>query len=110
MTEEIERVIDLLISRFGPLGEHVWSVYVRQAWLEGVLYAFGLILSLLSLSGAFLITRMLNKKSNMDDTDGWSTCFFMLFLFGIVGFILCLIGLPRIINPEYYAFQKLLGR
>jgi len=93
-----------LIQAAGGLGEQVWPYLIRQALVEGWCMAGGFVFTLFG-AIVFFILAML------DDFD--SPAFVVpLVVFGlalvIMGVVFPCEGLPRILNPEYYAIRDLL--
>lgn len=120
--EQIEQILDMLVEKLGPIGEHVWSVFVRQVYVEAIFEGVIGILFLLAALG-FLAGGVWSAK-RYAKAKAESSCYdagdYSLFggilpcvLLGSLTFMLavaCLSGLVRLFNVEYYAIQMLLGR
>ena len=126
MTSELEQIIEMLIEKLGPLGEHVWTVYVRQVYLMAVQeFVFALLLLagggvLVALSKWLWAQRQTAVENNRgksypwtNDTFGWDMATMVavigaccVIVFGVASLLGCL----DVLNPEYYAIQMLLGR
>jgi len=113
--QEIEQIIDMLIEKLGPIGGQVWSIYVRQVYVNAFGSMLWMILLLIGAVVAFYwLRRGISRYRSGSQSDntiamlvgggiglGW--CLF--FAFGTFTF-----GVLKILNPEYYAIQMLLGR
>ena len=120
--QEIEQILDMLIEKLGPVGGHVWSIYVHQVYIEAL--AGGLVGALLLLAALGMLIGGIysakcylaidrNPHGHYGAGDRW--------LNGIIACVIagptCLItgmifasDLIRLFNPEYYAIQMLLNR
>lgn len=94
-----------------PYLEHLYEVYVRQAWIEGWLsvglFAFGLVLFVVGLSIG-------SRVRNWDDAtihNVLAITFVAFGAFALIGTIVTMAtgGIAKILNPEYYALQDLLN-
>ena len=108
-----EQIINLLAEKLGPMAEVVWAAYVRQVYV----HAFGgLVWALVFIGGAVLCWRLALKvqgKKWEDDIDKG-----FLLAGAYAGVACCLVlaicaftfDVLKILNPEYWAIQWLLGR
>jgi drug/metabolite transporter (DMT)-like permease len=94
---------DSLSVRFGATGVHLWEVLVKQQLVVGMSAAVGT--ALLWATFAFCLQRYQND--NYDEAYGAAAI-----VLGVVGifaaFFFFIEGIPRLINPEYYALMALL--
>ena len=109
--EQVEQIIEMLSEKLGPLGEHVWAVYMRQVYVDAV----GALLWLV----AFLVGSAIFVKAarwvcaNSSDYDKNVFAFFLYagaMACGVAVLCALTFGVLRILNPEYHAIQMLLGR
>ena len=120
--QEIEQIINTLVEKLGPIGGQVWSIYVRQVYVGVITDVVLGILSLLAGVGFLLGARWcLKSYSRARATDphgygvGESQCIAAI-LCTILGPLVIIAGtvalttLFRLMNPQYYAIQMLLGR
>lgn len=119
---QIEQIIDMLVEKLGPIGEQVWSIYVRQVYVNaGATLVWAV--ALLSVAGigvaigieALKRLRYQEKTSQYYvDADTYYAVTGMAWGFAgialIFGFLALTAGLQYILNPEYYAIQMLLGK
>ena len=106
MQDEILQRLDALAAQLGVAGEYLWEVLVYQAKLSGVT---NLILTPFMVMAAYVGWRL--AKFGTEDDD-----FFMLMPLGgivcIIGVVMAPIllttGIKELLNPEYYALQKIL--
>lgn len=109
-TKSAVELIEKLAEKLGTTAEHVYSVMVRQATVEGIKYTviatFFLVVAMLILT---TITRILKKDSEMlgykfDDFDRcvWTIVGGVLLIFS-VGFTGAFAGdaMTAFLNPEY---------
>jgi len=120
--EQIEQIINMLAEKLGPLGEHVWSVYVRQVYVSTLGDMVGGALLLLAalgflLGGVWCARRyMRNRRAESYQYNAGEYQAIGLIICGICGPFALAIGVIaisqviRLFNPEYYAIQMLLGR
>lgn len=117
MSDQIQEVLDVFAVRFGATGEHLWEVLVRQQVVEGWV-------SIIAPASLFIVGAIFALYTTWhywgEDADaerhpvscpgGWSgiaavTCFALAVLvmltFGILGIL-------KLINPEFYALKELL--
>jgi len=120
MEEQIAAILDLLTQRFGGLATEVWSIYVRQKLIEGVLGTVSGAGMLLSVPLFVWLTVRYGKKADKagrDEGRDDSGEVILCIAFGAVAIILLVAGMllvtpavPKMLNPAYYALQSLLGR
>ena len=123
--EQVEQIIEMLAEKLGPLGEHVWAIYVRQVYISVIGDMIGAVMFLLAALGFLLggiwcanrYTR--NQEAKPRDSYAYGVGEYQvigLVICGICGPTALIIGLwglstvTRLLNPEYYAIQMLLGR
>lgn len=139
--EEIEQILEMLAEKLGPAAEHILGIYVRQVWLEGLLWGFGeLVIFLLALTSLVIALYAWRRfgalvKPELEDwaktgSTGreryqkaiqayrdreslwtWTMAGALIACaFWVVTFTLCCSQLLRLVNPEYFAIQMLIGR
>ena len=114
--EQIEQIVDMLAEKLGPIGAEVWAVYVRQVYVGIAESAFVALLCLVGAAALSWLTRhLLRKRAKAGSYDQIDYEFALMFVLGALAFIVVVggcaaLGLFRLLNPEYYAIQMLLGR
>ena len=111
MTSELEQIIEMLIEKLGPLGEHVWTVYVRQVYVNAFAALIWLVALLVGSAICIKSARWVDASSEDYDKE-----FFVFSLYAgavtCVVVALCILTFEvfQVLNPEYHAIQMLLGR
>ena len=127
--QEIEQIIDMLVEKLGPMGGQVWYAYTRQAYLQGIIVGIGFLLVLALTLTAFgislwAVTKLkkmgarpqepASLKRAYDEDEGTYFCTLFGAAISAIAFLIPLLLVAnealRLINPEYYALQMLLGR
>lgn len=126
--QEIEQIIDMLAEKLGPIGGQVWSIYVRQVYVSivvSVLWAvLFLAVGIVGMVAGILIQRRLkrDRAASKDPQGHWENYFDPTLYYssiatayglGGTGLVLAALALSecvKLLNPEYYAIQMLLGR
>lgn len=107
MNPEILQRLDLLAAKLGVTAAHLWSVLVRQVYLEPIKDA-GYLLVVGGIALGFLIAAV---KVGKDDQDLGSGLFFASSAAWFI-FVLILLGtigdLAALANPEYAALHEVL--
>ena len=119
--QEIEQIINMLIEKLGPIGGQVWSIYVKQVYVNVATNLFVSLVCLLALVGALLGLRHCIKEykraTSKDPYGGKAqlvgagavTSATIAAFCGLM-VLFCLPEVFQLLNPEYYAIQMLLGR
>ena len=106
-TEQIQETLDMLAVRFGATGEHLWGVLIRQQYVHAGTYLGVVVLCALLAMGFGGFGSKL--ESGSDEQEG---VYLASLVIGIVGLIILVVGVidgvPRVINPEFYALKELL--
>jgi len=109
--QEIAQITQVLAEKLGPLAEVVWAAYMRQVYVNVL---GGALWMVVLLGAAFACWRLARKcqeiKGSLDRE------FEMVFAYG--GAVLCLIlafcaltfDVLKVLNPQYWAIEALLGR
>ena len=120
--EQVEQIIEMLAEKLGPLGEHVWAIYVRQVYISVIGDMIGAVIFLLAalgflLGGIWCARRYTRNQEAKPHSYGVGEYQIIgLTICGICGPTALVIGILalstviRPLNPEYYAIQMLLGR
>ena len=115
--QEISKILEELAAILGPIAETVWDIHVRQFYI-GVTLEFGLGLVLFLISMACLGLGLWARKSHMrkqkrrEDTLVEEISMAVATALGVFCFLFCWVPLAsilRLLNPEYYIIQLLLG-
>ena len=102
--EEIMQHLDKFISYAEQASPIVWEALIKQQWTIAVCYIVAIAIFFFS---AILSLCIANSKSVWDDLGGISFVISVLIFVGTI--ILFLIdGLPRLLNPTYYAIKALM--
>ena len=124
---ETERIVDKYSSRIKEFVyelaeslkvpvEYVWEVLTKQALVESITFIIILVLGLLLMLPFMTFCKKVEDWDNLIDKDSNSLVgeFVFKLILGIVGLIGFIIGLfhidvivQGIINPEYYALNKI---
>ena len=111
MNEQVMKMIETLAVKLGTTGEHLWTVLVKQAYVNSWICIIGL-------SIGWIITVILctitykNSKKDSNFSDRYSMIIlFLTILFSVTIVVTTCVSFPDIItgfvNPEYWAFSKL---
>lgn len=107
--EQVGTVVGDLAKQLGVATEHVYTVYTKQIFFEGVVSASYNAFFMIILLIAIIITWILTR--NIDDESKWIARVIVSF----VGFgLIALIGdsfvgnLVRVLNPEYYTIKEII--
>jgi len=103
--ELINKTVELLEEKLGPMGQRLWEVYVKQSIIDGVI---GTVVSwgfmVLLLYGTSRVMK--SEKLYEDDKRFFVTTMAML---TVAAFVFGLLYVRYLINPEYFAVQRLLS-
>jgi len=117
MFTEILARIDVLASKLGVAAEHLWEIMVRQATIEGVIEL--LVLGVLFMA-LVVFFRIFFEKKLFDYVEDAPTpagiavvvsLFIAAVMIIVVAVSFCSLAdiVTKIFNPEYWAYQSLLG-
>jgi len=100
----VNETITLLEEKFGPIGQKIWKVYTEQVVIDGIL---GTVMPW----AIFVLLLYCIKRIEKSELEGDEKFFFILLfsLFAITAFLFGLLYLRYLINPEYFAAQRLLA-
>lgn len=106
VTEKIEKGISVLSEKLKAPADHVYTILVKQqkvvGWLEVGTALFFFFFTLL-----FIVLSVTAKYESTGETYiGFAIGCGIVFL--IIVMVAIFDGLPRLINPEYYALDKIL--
>ena len=112
LPENVEKTLQILAERFGTTVEHLWSVAVRQTYIDALT---ALILIVATTVGAYFILKLCKRLATEDDSymgekrmfAGIVACITFVIFTAVV---LSNIGkLPQVLNPEFTAIQLLVS-
>ena len=117
----MEKALETLFTELNKIGvevtngvkgltEYAYPILVKQHAMQGYLMLVAL-LFVVSVATILLITGKLIEKSDLDwDEEGAYILSIVAYVIAfIVAIIFITVGLPRIINPEYYAIQEIIN-
>lgn len=104
----VEEILTVLAAKFGTTAAHLWDVLVRQAYVEGALAVFWVVVSAVAVYiAARGIGREAKKEYSYNDTGlMWAS---LGILFIVVGGINIDVAVTSLGNPEYAALKLVLG-
>lgn len=111
--EELLKRFDALTSKLGEAGGHIWSWYVRQAYIEGIEQFVEAFFVLLIIIVTLVYAKRLWNKAKTEDYD-FDYCAGALALTLLGAVLLMWVyscigdGLELMLNPGYAALQNLL--
>ena len=112
LPQNVEKTLQILAERFGTTVEHLWSVAVRQTYVDA---ATGVLLILAVSVTSYFALRWCKKAfeedgSYMGDKRMFASLIACIVLIILAGVVLSNIGnLLQIFNPEFYAVKLLLS-
>lgn len=103
----MNEAIQELLGTIQTMAPHVWEVYIRQVWIQGIQQAIVLVILI-------AVAVWASKIAYKNWEDEWDTDH--KFIFGLLMVILFCFIIPlsmsvtgRLLNPEFYAIQGLLS-
>ena len=123
MNDEVLARIDALAAKLGVVGEHLWGVLVRQAYIEGAGALFGAVVFALVAGGVLRAAFRAKAAHNpnvkrygepvgpwkWEDHPEWLIGGGAVVAMAVFGGSLCAIHAATcLLNPEYAAISKLL--
>ena len=122
---KIKPALDTLSSSMGIATEKVCEVLIRQAFVDGVLYSIGAVIGLILIITSITLFRKATKKGKdgknkydiwnenygywSDTACGFTVVYIAILILGILMFAFNIgDALTALINPEYYAFNKII--
>jgi hypothetical protein len=103
-------VIKELAQQLGVAAEHVYEVYTKQVFAEGLVWSVLILIGIASL--IWFVKFVWNKTVNMEEVDRQLVRSFGTII-PIIGIVVLALFLPhnvlKIINPEYYTIQDLVN-
>ena len=112
LPQNVEKTLQILAERFGTTVEHLWSVAVRQTYVDA---ATGVLLILAVSVTSYFALRWCKKAFEEDgsyvgDKRMFASLIACIVLIILAGVVLSNIGnLLQIFNPEFYAVKLLLS-
>jgi hypothetical protein len=113
---EVLKRLDALAQKFGATGEHLWTILVRQAYVE----AAEDLCAAFTLFGAVAILLWLTRKClKKSEDDRWNDVEwnFAAALCAIAAMICFLVGIANLyetltplLNPEFFALHEIWGK
>ena len=112
LPQNVEQTLQILAERFGTTVEHLWSVAVRQTYVDAVT---AVLLILAVSAGAYFALRWCKMSFEEDDSSmgekrmfaGLIACIVLGILAGVV--LSNINKLLQVFNPEFYAVKLLLS-
>jgi len=104
--EQVRQVLDVLAAQFGTTATHLFGVMVRHHWIVGLLQT-----ALAGVAALVVIAVLVGiTKPAFEDIEN-QTFGVWLFLALVVVCLLLIAagGVPRLVNPEYYAVKDILA-
>ena len=112
----VEEILTVLAAKFGTTAAHLWDVLVRQAYVEGALAVFWVVVSVVIIYNATVrFPRALAalKGAEYDEEPPhiaalvlWGA---LALIFTIVGGVNIDVAVTSLGNPEYAALKLVLG-
>jgi hypothetical protein len=112
MMQEILARADALALKMGVTGEALWTILVKQVITESIAeLVMSVIIPLVMICVLRRTQRFYleNPPGDYDDSVGLFFAWFGLAAGNIIGVILLQSGIMGLMNPEYYAFRRLMG-
>lgn len=120
MNSTAKTIIDAvkpLADKIGEGAAHLYTIYVRQAYIEGVTFLSVGIPSALLIMGVSIVFFNFGKKIPQDYAgDMKDSAIFLYFVSAILfitGFIVLIVcatnGIQYLLNPEYQAVQNIIN-
>lgn len=115
MNEELSKALATLAAKLGTTVEHLWSVLIRQAYIDGITSLVTLIGALAFGLGVIILFRYLQTKHKEHLAKYAPIGMEYIVLGFILLFILCIAGnqlywvISDFFNPEFYALRQLPG-
>lgn len=112
LPQNVEKALQILAERFGTTVEHLWTVAVRQTYVDA---ATSILLILVVSVASYFALRWCKKAFEEDDSSMGEKRMFAWIIACIVlailaGVVLSNIGkLLQVFNPEFYAVKLLLS-
>ena len=108
---EYQELLGQLVEFVQEVAPMVWRIAMKQVMVEAVQWGMAAVFSLMVVAVLVLVARYFYKKCNEDNEDIENVLFpsalaVILFAFSLF-FVAEVVG--RLINPEFYAIQLLLG-
>lgn len=106
-----EQIVNMLAEKLGPMAEVAWAAYLKQVYINvfgGALWMVGFLVA------ALACWRLVRKSERIKDDDyriaarvgAYAGIVFCL----VLAFCAFTFDVLKILNPEYWAIQSLLGR
>lgn len=106
MNEELLKRFDIIANKLGVASEHIYSVLLKEAWLEGFYGIFWVVCGIICTK----FTLKLFKSTNNNSYDDNTVIIFLGVLLGIASLVIIICGLIEVttlFNPEATAIQNL---
>ena len=109
--EQLAQILDELGTRLGPTGQHVFELAVRQVYINaavvGIIFGVWLLITLVAAVPAYRWSQSGNSYSDRGFVLGTISVFWGIG--GLLLFIMVVIYVPSIFNPEYAAIRDILS-
>ena len=114
-TQEVMTRLDALAAKLGEGINYFWPKLIYQCYLEGIFLLVGFSLFSLFLFGLAFKFNSYRKRMNITcstDRDNYFELTVIMFISITAGFTVMItnviINSPYMLNPEYYALEKLM--
>ena len=110
LPENVEKTLQILAERFGTTVEHLWSVAVRQTYIDALT---ALILIVTTTVGAYFILKLCKRTAKEDDSymgekRGLAGIVALITFATFASVVLSNIGaVAQVLNPEFTAIKLL---
>lgn len=109
--DQIGEVIGKMAKQLGVASEHVYEVYTKQVFFEGLVHTCVAVFFLILLLIANIVVWVATRCSNDEDKYFPRGIAFVLFL--IIGGLIISEGLVpnllKMLNPEYYTIKEIMS-
>jgi membrane protease YdiL (CAAX protease family) len=116
--DQIGEVIGKMAKQLGIASEHVYEVYTKQIFFEGVVwscvYAFFVLLLVVAYTVLWVNTKNLKDRwGEVDNESKWFARGMGFLVLAVVGSMIITLGLVpslfKVFNPEYYTIKEIMS-
>ena len=106
-----EQIVNMLAEKLGPMAEVAWAAYLKQVYIN---VFGGVLLMMVFLGAALTCWRLAHKYREVKDSSDRELAIAAAY----IGVVTCLLlafcafvfDVLKILNPQYWAIEALLGR
>lgn len=105
MNEELLKRFDIIANKLGVASEHIYSVLLKEAWLEGFYGIFWIVCGIICTKFTLKLFKSIGNNGYDDDTG----IIFLGILSGLAALVMIIIGLIEVttlFNPEATAIKN----